>query len=56
MEKTKYTEKELLELAGKMAFSARQLLECPVRLAGVYLDNLQYTLDEYDLAVFSNLD
>ena len=55
MEKTKYTEKELLELAGQMAIAARQLLECPVQYSGEYIENLAHTLNKYDCAIFSNL-
>jgi len=56
MEKEKYTEKELLELAGRMAIAAHRLLDCPFRISGKYIEELEYALMDYDLAVFSNLD
>ena len=51
----KYTETELLRLAGKLAISCRALLEEQFGSSENCISNMKQCLDDYDNAIFSNL-
>lgn len=50
-----YTEKELLQLAGKLAISCEALLNSNTRTIGFYLNEMAKTLDNYNNAILSNV-
>lgn len=53
--KETYTEKELLQLAGKLAIACRMLLTNEFGSCGEDITRTKQCLDEYDNAVFCSL-
>lgn len=51
-----YTEKELLELAGKMAIAAKQLLESTPYNLSERADKLDLAVNEYNNAIMENMN
>lgn len=53
----KYTEHELLQLAGKLAFSCRLIVDCRNVLdLSNRIDHMNGLLDDYDNAIIANLN
>jgi len=52
----KYTEKELLHLAGKLAIAARLVVTSDALTISESVKGLEKALNEYDHAIFNNLE
>jgi hypothetical protein len=50
-----YTEKELLQLAGKLAMTCHQVLKSDAKTVSEAIRVMEVTLDEYDNAIMSNV-
>jgi hypothetical protein len=51
-----YTEKELLQLAGKLAISCEALLNSNTKTIGFYINEIAKALDNYNNAIISNVN
>ena len=50
-----YTEKQLLQLAGKLAITCKQVIYSDAKTVSDSIKLMERALNEYDSAVFSNL-
>jgi predicted phage tail protein len=50
-----YTEKELLQLAGKLAMTCHRVLKSDAKTVSEAIRVMEVTLDEYDNAIMSNV-
>jgi hypothetical protein len=50
-----YTEKELLQLAGKLAIACENVLNSNVKTIGFYLNEMAKALDDYNNAIMENV-
>lgn len=52
----KYTEKELLEFAGKLAIASQNVVNSHAKTLSYYIKELEKVLDDYNNAIMSNLE
>jgi hypothetical protein len=51
-----YTEKELLQLAGKLAIASQNVVDSHVKTVSYYIKELEKVLDDYNNAIISNMN